>query len=217
MKIEIWSDFACPYCYIGKRKLEEALEAFPELKDITIVFKSFELDPTAGSETIMSTKNRLMKKYGKTELEAKQMMDSIVQYADHVGLKLHYDTAQYTNTFDAHRIAKYAQSIGKEKELLEKLFYAYFIDNKQLSSFEVLTDLCREVGLDIEKVKEVLNNNDFAINVRMDEEEAQMKGIHSVPFFVIDEKYAVSGAQSAEVFKKIIKKVLAENEEKIKS
>ena len=210
MKIEIWSDFACPYCYIGKRKLEEALKDFPELQDVNIVFKSFELDATAVSETIMNTKNRLMKKYGKSELQANQMIDSIIQEAAHVGLDLHYDTAQYTNTFDAHRVTKYAQSKGKEKELLEKLFYAYFNDNKQLSSFEVLTDISTEIGLNREEVEKVLKNNDFATNVRMDESEAQMKGIRSVPFFVIDEKYPISGAQPVEVFKKIIKKALVE-------
>ena len=211
MKIEIWSDFACPYCYIGKRKIEEALKDFPMLKDVHIVFKSFELDPTASTEVTMSTKNRLMNKYDMSELKAQQMMDSITEDAANAGLDIHYETASYTNTFDAHRLLKYAQSECKEKEIVEKLFHAYFIDNKKLSDFNVLLNIASEIGLDKKEVERILNSNKFVENVRIDEKEAQRFGIRSVPFFVINQKYAISGAQPPEVFKKAIKKVLEES------
>lgn len=211
MKIEIWSDFVCPYCYIGKRKLEEALKDFPELKDVNIVFKSFELDSTSSSEVTMNTKNRLMKKYNMSEFEAQQMIDSITEYAADVELYIHYETACYTNTFDAHRLTKYAQSKSKEKEIIEKLFHAYFINNKKLSDFEVLLNISGEIGLDKKEVEEILKSNRFVENVRMDEEEAQKFGIRSVPYFVINQKYAISGAQQPEVFKKVIKKALEES------
>lgn len=212
MKIEIWSDYACPYCYIGKRKLEKALENFPEIKSMDIIFKSFELDPNAVKETVSTTLERVMKKYSMSALQTKEMIASVTAHAMDVGLEFHYDTVRYTNTFDAHRITKYAESKGKGREMIEKLFHAYFNENKQMSDFKVLTGIAGEIGLDIPEVQEMLSNNQFAANVRMDETEAQRIGIHAVPYIVINEKYAVSGAQSPEVFIEIIKKVLNEQE-----
>lgn len=212
MKIEIWSDYACPYCYIGKRKLEKALESFSETVNIDVIFKSFELDPNAEKKTTSTTQERVMKKYGMSTLQTKEMIDSVTEQAKDVGLEFHYDTVRYTNTFDAHRITKYGESKGKGREITEKLFHAYFNENKQMSDFKVLTDIADEIGLDILEVQEMLSNNQFATNVRMDEAEAQRMGIHAVPYIVINEKYAVSGAQSPEVFIEIIKKVLNEEE-----
>lgn len=212
MKIEIWSDYACPYCYIGKRKLEKALKNFPEIKSMDIIFKSFELDPNAVKETVSTTLERVMKKYSMSALQTKEMIASVTAHAMDVGLEFHYDTVRYTNTFDAHRITKYAESKGKGREMTEKLFHAYFNENKQMSDFKVLTGIASEIGLDILEVQEMLNNNQFATNVRMDETEAQRIGVHAVPYIVINEKYTVSGAQSPEVFIEIIKKVLNEQE-----
>ena len=212
MKIEIWSDYACPYCYIGKRKLEKALENFSEIKNMDIIFKSFELDPNAVKETVSTTLERVMKKYSMSALQTKEMIASVTAHAMDVGLEFHYDTVRYTNTFDAHRITKYAESKGKGREMTEKLFHAYFNENKQMSDFKVLTGIAGEIGLDIPEAQEMLNNNQFAANVRMDETEAQRIGIHAVPYIVINEKYAVSGAQPPEVFIEIIKKVLNEQE-----
>ncbi len=211
MKIEIWSDFACPYCYIGKRNLEEALKDFPMLKDLHIVFKSFELDPTAGTEVTMNTKNRLMKKYDMSVAEAQHMIDSITEHAVHVGLEMRYETASYTNTFDAHRLSKYAQSTSKENELTERLFQAYFMDNQNLSDSDILLQSACEIGLDRNEVEKILKSDRFAKEVRMDEEDAERFGIHSVPFFVINQKYAISEAQPPEVFKKTIQKALEES------
>lgn len=210
MKIEIWSDYACPYCYIGERQLEKALERFSGEENIEISYKAFELDPNASYEVTTTTKDRVAKKYGYTSEQAQQMIDNVHRYAESVGLEYHYDTVRYTNTFEAHRIAKYAETKGKGVEISEKLFHAYFTENKELSDHKVLTDIAIEVGLDKLEVEDVLKNKKFAQDVRNDEFEASRLGIHAVPFFLINEKYSLSGAQPPEVFEKIFEKVLQE-------
>lgn len=215
MKIEIWSDYVCPYCYIGERQLEKALESFSGKEDIDISYRSFELDPYASYETISTTKERVAQKYGYTSEQAQQMIDNVTKYAKSVGLDYNYGTTCYTNTFEAHRIAKYAETKGKGLAMSEKLFHAYFTENKQMSNHKVLTDIAIELGLDKLEVEDVLKNKKFAEDVHKDEYEASRLGIHAVPFFLINGKYSLSGAQSPEVFKKVIKKAL--EEEKIET
>ncbi|MBU3213845.1 DsbA family oxidoreductase [Clostridium estertheticum] len=210
MKIEIWSDYACPYCYIGKRRLEKALESFSDRKDIEISFKSFELDPSASYKTTTNTRERISVKYRMSSEKAQQMIDSITEYAKSVGLDFNYGKVRYTNTFDAHRIAKYAETKGKGIEISEKLLHAYFTENKQMSDHRVLTDIAIEFGLDKLEVEDILNGKKFAQDVRNDEYEAGKLGIQAVPFFLINEKYSISGAQSSRVFKKVIEKALQE-------
>ena len=215
MKIEIWSDYACPYCYIGERQLEKALESFSGKENIDISYKAFELDPSASYKVTTNTKDRVAKKYGYTSEQAQQMIDNVTRYAKSVGLDYNYATVRYTNTFDAHRIAKYAETKGKGLEMSEKLFYAYFTQNKQLSDHKALTDIAIEVGLDKLEVEDVLKNNKFSEDVRSDEHEASRLGIHAVPFFLINGKYSLSGAQPPEAFENVIEKVL--QEEKIEA
>ncbi|WP_291579844.1 DsbA family oxidoreductase [Clostridium sp. UBA6640] len=215
MKIEIWSDYACPYCYIGERQLEKALESFSGNEGIDISFKCFELDPSASYETTTNTRERISGKYSISLEKAQQMIDSITEYAKRVGLDYNYGTTRYTNTFDAHRIAKYAETKGKGLEMSEKLFHAYFTENKQMSDHKVLTDIAIELGLDKLEVEEVLRNKKFAENVRNDEYEASRLGIQAVPFCLINGKYSDSGAQPPEVFKEAIEKAL--QEEKIEA
>ena len=215
MKIDIWSDYACPYCYIGERQLEKALESFSDKENIDISYKSFELDPNASYEVTTNTKDRVAKKYGYTSEQAQQMIDNVTRYAKSVGLDYNYDTVRYTNTFDAHRIAKYAETKGKGLEMTENLFYAYFIENKEMSDHKALTDIAIELGLDKLEVEDVLKNNKFSEDVRRDEHEASILGIHAVPFFLINEKYSLSGAQPPEAFERVIEKVL--QEEKIET
>jgi predicted DsbA family dithiol-disulfide isomerase len=215
MKIEIWSDYACPYCYIGERQLEKALESFSGKEDIDISYKSFELDQDASYETISTTKERVAQKYGYTSEQAQQMIDNVTKYAKSVGLDYNYGATRYTNTFDAHRIAKYAVTKGKGLEMSEKLFHAYFTENKQISDHKVLTDIAIELGLDKLEVEDVLKNKKFAEDVRNDEYEASRLGIHAVPFFLINGKYSVSGAQPPEALENIIEKAL--QEEKIEA
>ena len=210
MKIEIWSDYACPYCYIGERQLEKALESFSDREDIDISYKGFELDPSASYETTTNTRERISGKYRMSLEKAQQMIDSITEYAKRVGLDYNYGTTRYTNTFDAHRIAKYAETKGKGLEMSEKLFHAYFTENKQMSDHKVLTDIAIEIGLDKLEVEDVLKNKKFAEDVRNDEYEASRLGIQAVPFFLINGKYSISGAQPSEVFEKAIEKALQE-------
>ena len=210
MKIEIWSDYACPYCYIGERQLEKALKSFSGEESIDISYKAFELDPNASYETTTNTKDRVAQKYGYTSEQAQQMIDRVTEYAKSVGLEYHYDTVRYTNTFEAHRIAKYAETKGKGLEISEKLFHAYFTENKELSDHKVLTDIAIELGLDRLEVEDTLKNKKFAEDVRNDEYEASRLGIHAVPFFLINGKYSLSGAQPPEAFEKIFEKVLKE-------
>lgn len=215
MKIEIWSDYVCPYCYIGERQLEKALEGFSDKENVEIIYKSFELDPTSSYEVTTNTKDRVARKYGYTSEQAQQMIDNVTKYAKSVGLEYHYDTARYTNSFDAHRIAKYAETKGKGLEMSERLFHAYFTENKEMSDHKALKEIAVEIGLDELEVEDVLKNKKFAEEVRNDEYEASRLGIHAVPFFLINGKYSLSGAQPPEAFENIFEKVL--KEEKIET
>ncbi len=209
MKIEVWSDFVCPFCYIGKRRLEEAVAAFHQ-KDIEVEYKSFELDPNAAKETTLSIHEALAKKYGKTIEEAKQMNEDMGKQAETVGLDFQFDEMKPTNTLDAHRLAKFAQTAGKEAVLTERLLKAYFTDSLHIGDHATLLDLAEESGLDRHEAEAVLNGTDFEDAVRADEEEARTIGVQGVPFFVFNRKYAISGAQPPEVFTEALQKVWEE-------
>jgi len=200
MKVEIWSDFVCPFCYIGKKKFETALAQFAHKEHIVTEFRSFELDPHADSSARMNTYEMLSKKYGMTIEQAKASSDNLVQQAAAVGLTFRFDGALSLNTFDAHRLAQYGESQGRGAEMSERLFRAYFTDNEDISDKARLVELAVEAGLDEAGAKAVLETEQFADVVRGQEEEGSRLGIRGVPFFVIDRKYAVSGAQSPAVF-----------------
>ena len=207
MKIEVWSDYVCPFCYIGKRHLEEALEKFPHRDGVEIEFKSFELDPNAPVNTSLSIQEILSKKYGTSLEQAKNMTDSMSQQAATVGLDFRFDTNIPTNTFDAHRLTKYAETKGKGAELTEILLHAHFTLSKHIGDRDVLLELAKQAGLDEEGVKAVLEGSDFSQDVRKDEDEARQIGVQGVPFFVLNRKYAISGAQPSDVFLNSIQKV----------
>ncbi|WP_243299481.1 DsbA family oxidoreductase [Bacillus litorisediminis] len=210
MKIEVWSDFACPFCYIGKRRLEEALEQFPHRDQVEVEFRSFELDPDAPKDQKDSLHEVLAKKYRTSIEQAKAMNQNVSEMAQTVGLTYNLDMAIPTNTFTAHRLAQYAKSQGKEKEMVELLFKAYFTEGKHLSDHDTLVQLASEAGLDEQGVKAVLEGNDFSNEVHSNEMEAQQLGVTGVPFFVINRKYGISGAQPLEVFVETLEKVWQE-------
>ncbi|MCA1319479.1 DsbA family oxidoreductase [Bacillus tianshenii] len=214
MKIEVWSDFVCPFCYIGKRRLEEALKKFPHQDKVEVQYKSFELDPNAKRDTDLSIHEILAKKYGMPVSEAKKMSEGVAAQAATVGLEFNFDSNIPTNTFDAHRLAKLAEKKGKDEELTESLLKAHFTDSKHIGSPEFLKELAVEVGLDVAEVEEVLNSNHYEQNVRADEAEAREIGVQGVPFFVLNRKYAISGAQSVETFVQALEKVWEEENEK---
>ncbi|WP_068785870.1 DsbA family oxidoreductase [Paenibacillus phocaensis] len=200
MKIEVWSDFGCPFCYIGKRRLEKALELFDSRDEIEIIYRSFELDPGAPKDTESSIHELLAVKYGLSLQQAQESNRNVAQQAQGEGLTYHFDTIVPTNTFDAHRLAHYAGEQGKAKEMTERLFRAYFTDSLHIGELDTLVRLAEEVGLDGPAVREILEQNAYADAVREDENEARRLGIRGVPFFVLRGKYAVSGAQPLEIF-----------------
>ncbi|VEF49637.1 protein disulfide isomerase [Bacillus freudenreichii] len=213
MKIEVWSDYACPFCYIGKRRLEQALEKFPHRDQVEVNFKSFELDPNAPRDISQSIHEILASKYGMSVEEAKRMNEGMRQQAAEVGLTFNFDTLIPTNTFDAHRLTHFSKSKNKEAELTEKLLRAYFTESKHLGDREVLADIAQEAGIDREEVLEFLaDETSLANEVRGDEQMAQQMGVGGVPFFVINQKYGISGAQPTETFLSALEKVWQEEQ-----
>lgn len=213
MKVEIWSDVVCPFCYIGKRRFEEALKQFEHRSEVEKVYRSFQLDPTADKNPTEDVHTILAKKYNMPYEEAKRMNQQVTDQASEVGLEFNFDIAVHTNTFDAHRLSHFAAQHGKMYELMERLMQAYFTEGKNVSDFDVLVNLAEEVGLPKEDTLKVLNSNDFAENVRDDISQSQQIGVRGVPFFVFNRKYAVSGAQPTEVFLEVLNRVYEEEKE----
>lgn len=198
MKIEIWSDVVCPWCYIGKRRMERALEDSAE--DVEVVWRSFELDPSAPTEPIDRLDEALAVKYGTTLEEARGMMDRMTQVAADEGLDLRFDLARRGNTFDAHRLLHFAAARDLQPAMKERLFQAYMTEGRAISDREDLARLAGEVGLDTDEVHAMLASDELAAEVRRDQALARTLGIQGVPFFVFDGRLAVSGAQPPEVF-----------------
>lgn len=211
MKIEVWSDFVCPFCYIGKRRLEKALENFAHRDQVEVEFKSFELDPNSPKDNEKSIHEAIAAKYGMSIEEAKKTNEGIGQQAESVGLSFNFDHMIPTNTFDAHRLAHFAKTKDKDSVLTEKLLHGYFTESKRLSDYNTLADIAEEVGLVREEALAVLNDPQaFASDVRSDENVAQQIGVRGVPFFVVNQKYAISGAQPTETFLGALEKVWQE-------
>jgi len=211
MKIEVWSDFVCPFCYIGKRRLEEAIAQFPGKDQVEVEFKSFELDPNAQTYSGTGINEALAKKYGMSIEEAKRANEGIGSQAAEVGLTFNFDEMKPTNTFDAHRLAKFAATVGKEKEMTEKLLASYFTESKLISDHDVLVEIAQTTGIEKEETLAVLNDSTkYANDVRIDEALAQQMGVTGVPFFVINQKYSISGAQPTETFRRALQQVWEE-------
>ena len=208
MKIEIWSDYACPFCYIGEKRLQRALSELDD-KNISVEFKSFELDPSADRKVASSTPERFAIKYGLTLDAAKERIEQISEMGRREGIDFRYSTTRYTNTFDALRLTKFAQSKNHD-EIIEKLFDAYFTKNLELSDHKILKKIAVECGLDGDEVENILNSDKYAEEVREDEHIAAKLGIHGVPYFIIGGKYGLSGAQPPEILKQAINDALAE-------
>jgi predicted DsbA family dithiol-disulfide isomerase len=199
MLVEIWSDVVCPWCYIGKRQFEQALATFAHRDDVTVEWRSFELDPTAPKRLEMPMAELLSKKYGMSQDEARAANTRISGIAAGVGLQYRLDDAQMGNTFDAHRLIHLAATRGVADAMKERLMAAYFTEGAPIGELPTLVQLATEVGLDAGEVEAALAGDDFADEVRADEQRAGQLGISGVPFFVIDQAYGVSGAQPSEV------------------
>lgn len=200
MKIDIWSDVVCPFCYIGKRRLEAALAEFPHRDDVEVVWHSFELDPTAEAAPAGTLPDRLARKYGMSREQAVASQENLAANAATVGLDFQWAKAQPGNTFDAHRLIHLAGASGLADPAKERLLRAYFTEGRAIGDRDTLVELATEVGLDPAVVRQVLESDDYAREVRADEDQARAYGINGVPFFVLAGKYGVSGAQPTEVF-----------------
>ncbi|RWZ59031.1 DsbA family oxidoreductase [Halobacillus fulvus] len=210
MKIEVWSDFVCPFCYIGKRRLEHALKELPESGNVEVVYKSFELDPEAERNTGENIHEKLAAKYGRSIEEAKEMTANMTEQAAQEGLTFDFDKQKPTNTFDAHRVAKFAEEKGEGIPVAERFFQAVFTEGRDVGDHATITELAVEAGLEKGEVEAVLNGEDYTETVREEERDAYQIGVQGVPFFVINRKYAVSGAQPKEVFVQGLQKALDE-------
>ena len=210
MKVEIWSDVVCPFCYIGKRKFEKALGEFAHRDDVQIEWKSFQLTPDFVPTPGESIHASLAKKKGVPEAEGRRMNDYMTQAAKEVGLNYQFDIAIPANTFLAHQLIHFGAHHGQQDAMKERLFAAYYLEGRDLNDLDTLLNLAAEVGLDVAAAQQALEAGTYANEVRHDEYEAQQIGVRGVPFFVFDDKYAVSGAQPREVFAEVLDKVWAE-------
>ncbi|MEI7906350.1 MAG: DsbA family oxidoreductase [Bacteroidota bacterium] len=206
MKVEIWSDVMCPFCYIGKRRFENALEQFPGKEHVEIEWKSFQLNPDMKTDPSKSINNFLAEHKGISVAQAKQMNDRVTAMAAEVGLQYDFDKAIAANSFDAHRLSHFAKRYGKQDAVEEALFKAYFTEGKNTADHETLVALAAEAGLNADETRAMLSGTDFADAVNNDIYEAQQVGARGVPFFVFDNTYAVSGAQPSELFLQMLKK-----------
>ena len=206
MKVQIWSDVMCPFCYIGKRRFENALQQFAHKDEVQVEWKSFQLNPDLVTDTTLTTAEYLADRKGFSLDHAHELQNHVTQMAAEVGLNYNLDKAVVANSFDAHRFAHLAKLKGLGDEAEEALFKAYFIDSKNIADHEVLAQLGTEIGLDAEEVKQTLATDKFAGDVNYDVAESQQLGISGVPFFVMDRKYGVSGAQAVPVFLQTLEK-----------
>lgn len=200
MQVNIWSDVRCPFCYIGKVKFEQALEQFPFKDKIEVDWKSFQLEPDLKTQAEEDTTEHFSKRKGISKAQAAQMFEQVTAVAKEVGLNFNLEKTVVANSFMAHRFIQYAQSKGLGNEAEEALFICYFVDNKNIDDVAVLQNLGEEIGLEKEALIQLLLSNEFAEKVNQDIQMAQDLGVNGVPFFVFNNKYAVSGAQSPEVF-----------------
>jgi predicted DsbA family dithiol-disulfide isomerase len=208
--IEIWSDILCPFFYIGKRRFQAALDAFPQKDLFTVTWRSFELDSQAQRDYDLSIHELLAKKYGRSLEWAKEMNANMEEQGRQLGLDFHMDRIVPTNSFDAHRLMHLGKSLGLQDAVSEKLFAAYFTEGRHIGKKETLLAIATEAGLDPSRAKAMLDSDEFSDAVRQDEDEAQLFGLTGVPAFVLNRKYLISGAQPTEVFTEALQKLAGE-------
>lgn len=200
MKVDIWSDVRCPFCYVGKRKFELALEQFEHKDKVEVEWHSFELDPDAETKPGLNINDYLAEKKGQTREWAVQMNEHVSRSAAEAGLQFNFDNMVIANSFDAHRLIQLAKTYELGNEMEELLFKAHFIDGKNIDDKEVLKEIALNAGIENVVVSQMLDTYEFGNEVRADEQIAQQIGISGVPFFIFDQKLAVSGAQQPETF-----------------
>ena len=210
MKIELWSDFACPFCYIGKKRFEKALNNFPHKDQVEVIYKSYQLNPNAPKVMKGRAIDNFAKGHSMSVEKAKERFNMFKEQANSVGLTYDYDNIQMTNSFDAHRLSKWANQFGLEAKLTERLMKAYFTDGLNIADIDILVTIADEVGLSKEDAKKVLESKDYGDQVVNEINEGRQIGVQGVPFFVLNRKYGVSGAQPVEYFTQVMEKLWEE-------
>ena len=200
MQVEVWSDIMCPFCYIGKRKFETALSQFDDRDDVELVWKSFQLNPDQPTDPDTSIYEYLSESKGMPIEQARQMTREVAGRAAQVGLTFDFDASVTANSFDAHRLLHLAADAGVQDETKEALLSAYFTEGKNIADVATLTQIGEHVGLDPQRVQDILRSNEYADDVQRDIYESRQLGVQGVPFFVLNRKYAVSGAQESDTF-----------------
>jgi len=211
MRIEIWSDVVCPWCYIGKRRLEQALAEFDHGDQVEVLYRSFELDPSAPQEAVETTVEALARKWGTDVAGARQAMARGDEVAAEVGLHFRHHDAPRARTIDAHRLLHLARDLGLQAELKEALLAAYFTRGESMGDHDVLRKAAADIGIDPARADEVLTTDQYADAVEADLREAVSLGATGVPFYVVDRKYGISGAQPTEVFAQVLDKAWSES------
>jgi predicted DsbA family dithiol-disulfide isomerase len=200
VRIDIWSDVVCPWCYLGKRRFEHALGAFDRRDEVEVVYRSFELDPRMPRGEARPKVPLLAAKLGRSEAEVREMEAQLERLAAADGLEYNLEGGLIGSTFDAHRVLHLAKERGVQAAVAERFFKAYFTEQRSLFDEDSLTEVAVDAGLDREDVRRVLQEGAYVDDVRADIEQARALGANGVPFFVLDERYGVSGAQSTETF-----------------
>ncbi|WP_396643036.1 DsbA family protein [Microbacterium sp.] len=216
IKIDVWSDIACPWCYIGKRNLENGLaeaSADPDGPRVEVTYHSYELSPDTPVDFEGDEVSYLANHKGVPLEQAREMIDRVTDVAAASGLAYRYDLLKHTNTVKAHELLHFAKDKGRQLDMAERLMAAYFTEGKHVGRIDDLVALAAEVGFDADETREALESERYLADVRADQAQAQTYGINGVPFFVIDGKYGVSGAQPAEAFAQIARQVWAERGE----
>jgi predicted DsbA family dithiol-disulfide isomerase len=206
MDIEIWSDIACPWCYVGKRRFEAALAAFEHRDDVSVTWRSFELDPQAPAQRPADSATHLAEKYGMSRDEAVARQRSLAEVAAADGLDMRADLARGGNTFDAHRLVQLAKANGVHDAMKERLMRAYHTEGERIGDTETLRRLALEVGLPEDEVRDVLAGDRYAADVREDERTAMSLGINAVPFFVVDRRMGAAGAHPAQALGELLRR-----------
>ena len=212
MEITIWSDFVCPFCYIAEEHLNQALCTFSEKDDVTIEYKSFQLDPVGTYQSELNYYETFAKLKGMPMDKVTQMMDSVKNMANEAGLTINYDDAKYSNTLKAHQVFQYAKEEGRGNDYFHRFYRAHFVEGLNIEDNEVIEKLSQELELNLADVQSILNDSQTNHQkVQDDIATAGSIGVQGVPFFVFNNKYAVSGAQPIEVFKNVLEQVAAES------
>lgn len=206
MKVDIWSDIRCPFCYIGKHKFEKALEQFENKENVEVTWHSFQLDPTLKTQPEVDLIEYFTKVKGISREQAIQMFSRAKEMATETGLEFNMDSLIVANSYKSHQLLQFAKSKGLGDEIKEALFEAHFTEGKNIDDQQTLIDIASGIGLDKKETEEILTSEKFAYNVKQDEMTAKNIGVQGVPFFVFNNKYAVSGAQAPETFLEVLEK-----------